>query len=205
MRHVRGCGALVVLLLALATAPSAFAHAELRSGPLRLELGWAVEPAISGAENAVQVTVTDAAGRPVAIPAGALRAQVSAAGTATTVALEPTETPGEARGTLVPTRPGTYAFRVTGRLDGRPVDVAATCSERSFDCVIDASEVQFPATEPSAGEIAARVARAEPRTRDAADTADTALWIAVGAAVIAALSLGIVLGRVLGGRRGPDG
>ena len=205
MRPVRCAAFVLVLLASLVGASSAAAHAQVRSGPLAIELGWTVEPAITGAVNGVQVTVEDAAGRPVAIPAGTLRAQVSAAGTATTVALVPTETPGEARGTLVPTRPGTYAFRITGRLDGRAVDVASTCSARSFDCVIDAAEVQFPQRDPSAGELAARIARAEPRAQDAADTADTALWVAIGAAVLAAVCLGIVLGRALGGRRGHDG
>lgn len=205
MCHVRCGGALVVLLLVLVAAPSAFGHAQLRSGPYVIELGWAGEPAISGAQNAVQVAFTDAAGRPVSVPAGALSVQVTSGGAAMTLPLLPTETPGEARAVIVPTRAGTYAFRVTGRLDGDAIDAGATCSDRSFDCVIDATEVQFPAKDPSTGELARKLARDEPRAQQAGDTADTAQWIAIGAIVVAALALGAVLGRALSGRRGPDG
>jgi hypothetical protein len=82
---------------------------------------------------------------------------------------------------------------VTGEVGGKTVDADATCSEATFDCVIDSSEAQFPARDPSAGQITQRLGRALPRAEDAADSADNAQTIAVAALVAALLALLVAL------------
>jgi hypothetical protein len=189
---------LVAALLPVATAS---AHVEKQSGPFRVELGWGVEPPLTGLDNFVQVEVADAAGAPVAVPAGALSAEVAYGASAVTLPLVPAEEPGELRAELVPTRPGTYAFHVSGTVRGRGVAVGATCSEATFECVEDASGAEFPVKDPSSGELAQRLLRESERVRQASDDADGARSLAVVALAIAAAAIAIAVGVGLRGRK----
>src|SRR4051812_23086264 len=121
----RSTCAAAALFLSLVAA--AGAHVSESSGPYRLTLGWGNEPAISGSENHVSVAVADRSGAPVAVPAGALDVDVSFGGEATTLPLLPSERRGELRAVIVPTRPGTYGFHVSGRLGGKAIEARATC------------------------------------------------------------------------------
>jgi hypothetical protein len=201
-RGSRILGSAVAALLAL--AGPAGAHVERSSGPFRLTLGWVDEPPLSGEANAVEVGVSGAGGGPLAVPAGALSVEVSSAGATTTLPLVPADEGDGLRAVIVPTRPGTYAFHVTGTIRGKPVDARAACGGATFDCVTDASEVQFPAKDPSPGEVAQRLERELPRAEAAADDADSARTLAVVALVVAVLSLtlAIVMGVRLRRRRG---
>jgi hypothetical protein len=184
--------ALILAGSLLAFAAPATAHVEKSSGPYALTLGWGNEPALTGAENSVEVEVARA-GAPVAVKAGALEAEVSFGPATKTLPLLPTGSPGEVGAVLVPTRPGTYAFHVTGKLNGSTIDVQATCSGGTFDCVTDASEAQFPARDPSPGEVAQRLERTLPRADAARDRADSAHTLALAALVVAGLALLIVV------------
>lgn len=186
---------------ALAAAPAAGAHVTRSSGPYRVELGWGREPAISGSENFVDVGVTQASGGPAAGGRADLQVEVSFGAARTTLPLVPAESPGRFRAVLVPTRPGAYAFHVTGTLGGRAIDVRAACSERTFDCVTPASEVQFPVKAPSSGELAQRVERELPRAERAAGSAQSAKRVAVAALCVAGLALAGAAGLAWRGRR----
>lgn len=191
----------VVLFGALLTATTAAAHVEKESGPFRVELGWGVEPPLTGLDNFVQVEVADSAGAPVAVPAGALSVEVSYGASAVTRPLVPAEEPGELRAELVPTRPGTYAFHVSGTVDGRAVEVSATCSETTFECVEDSSGAEFPVKDPSSGELAQRLLRESERVEQYRDDAGSALNRATGAFLLAAAALATAVGVGLRGRR----
>ena len=203
--HRRRSRALVAALLAafataVATVP---AHVRETSGPFRVELGWADEPAYSGLRNAVEVTVRDAAGAPVADPRAALRVEVSFGAARRELALEPTGARGAFAAAVVPTRPGVYAFHVTGTLRGRRVDVEATCSDATFACVEGAAKIQFPVAEPSAGELDRKLERALARAARSEDDAAVARTLALAALVVAALALVAALVLALrGARRG---
>jgi hypothetical protein len=111
--------------------------------------------------------------------------------------------PGRFRASLVPTRAGTYAFHVTGTVKGQAVDVRSTCSESTFHCVSDASDLQFPAKDPSTGQLAESIGRALPRAERALDTAAGARRLALVAVAVAGLAL--VVAVVLGARKGRQG
>ncbi len=112
------------------------------------------------------------------------------------VPLVPTERPGEFRATLVPTRPGTYAFRVSAVIDDREISTGATCGEGTFDCVIrrprcsSRSPTRPPARSPGGSKAPCRAAD------DAADDADSAKRLAIAAIAVAliALAAAIVIG-----------
>ena len=193
LRRLAGAVLAVIALwaLGLGPAPHASAHVVAKADDLRLEMGWGREPAHTGAENFVQVTVTDAAGAPVTGFRDPLAAEVSFGGERVVLSLVPGGKPGELRAPLVPTRAGVYSFRVTGRVHGTAVDRSASCSERTFDCVADASDVQFPAQEPTSGQVAQKLARTIPRAERTADEVAAARTLAAAALGAAALALAL--------------
>jgi hypothetical protein len=187
--------ALIMSALLLILAPPAPAHVREVVGRFRLTFGWREEPAFTGSKNFVEVAVADAAGAPVSDLGGPLTAEVSFGDRLISLPLLPAEgQPGQFRASLVPTRPGTYSFHITGRVKGQAIDTRATCSQRTFDCVADVSAVEFPAKDPSTGQLAQRLERALPRAEGARDTAGGAHDIAIGAIAVAALALGAAIG-----------
>jgi hypothetical protein len=201
--RVRNWQSVVLILsgLLLALAVPASAHVERKSGPFRVTMGWGEEPARSGSENFVEVGVSDTSGAPVKARAGTLDVEVSFGQAVITLPLVPGHAPGQFRAVIVPTRPGTYGFHVTGPIKGRNIDAQAMCSASTFDCVTDISEVQFPARDPSTGQLAQRLARALPRAERAEDRADSARGIALGAIGVAGLALAAVIALAVRGRR----
>ena len=182
-------------------APVASGHVVRTVGPYTFEIGWGDEPPLAGFENFVEVSVADGDGEPVADLGGSAGVEVTFGDARKVVPLAATEEPGEFRATLIPTRPGTYAFQVDATIDGRELSAGATCSEGTFDCVIPASEAQFPAQDPSVAEVAERLDRSLPRAEQAADDADSAKSIAIAALVVAALALAGAIGIAVRGRR----
>lgn len=45
---------------------------------------------------------------------------------------------------IIPTVPGTYAFRIFGNVNGTSVNERFEGGEKSFDCVTDVADIQFP-------------------------------------------------------------
>jgi hypothetical protein len=195
----RGTGFVAILLttLGFSLAASAPAHVRTVSGPYRIELGWADEPAYSGVRNAVDVGIEDAAGDPVADSHGSLRVEVSFGSTRRTLALTPAGQPGRYVAAIVPTRPGSYAFHVMGVLRGRAVDVAATCSDETFECVQGAAAIEFPAAEPSGADLDRKLERDLARAAAGEHDADRARTLAIGALVLAAIALAAIAGVTL--------
>jgi hypothetical protein len=155
------------------------AHDRKSAGPLTVVLGWASEPAYTGSLNAVVVSLSDSKG-PLTKADGALTVDVVFGTERTTLALE--RVPNRAhefQAALVPTRAGTYTFRVAGTINKQPIDVTSTCSDSTFHCVTDAAAIQFPVKDPTVGQLAERVERALPRAADAGSTAADARTLAL--------------------------
>lgn len=178
------------VLMTAAPDPAA-AHVTKRSGPFELELGWGVEPPRVGAENSVEVEVSNERGEPVAVPAGALSVEVVFGSAATTLPLVPVAAPGSLEASITPTRPGTYAFTVSGAVGGHEVEVGATCSEASFECVEPAGATEFPVEDPSGGDLALRLERDAARLGAARDRADGARVLAIVALALGAAALAV--------------
>ena len=202
-RRVRVCVLAAAVFLA-ASHPAA-AHETQSVKQYRLTIGWGEEPAYSGERNSVDVDVKDGAGQPVAdLGGGSLSVEVVFGDERIVLPLLPARTvAGRFRAALVPTRAGTYAFHVTGTVKGQAVDVRSTCSESTFHCISDAAELQFPAKDPSTGQLAESIGRALPRAERALDTAAGARRLALVAVAVAGLAL--VVAVVLGARKGRQG
>ncbi len=157
------------------------AHEKKISGALDLVIGWGEEPAFTGSRNSVVVTVSDRQG-PLKDPAASLSVEIVFGSERITLPLDPVlNRPHEFRAWLVPTRAGTYAFHVTGKIRGQAIDVTSTCAENTFHCVEEASEIQFPVKDPSAGQLADRIDRSLPRAELATETAASARLLAITA------------------------
>lgn len=188
---------LLALVAVLAPAAPAQAHDRIAVGPLVLTIGWEHEPPITGVENAVSVAISTSDGKPVRRVDRPLSVEVSFGDERVGLPLLPAPGIGHYRATIIPTRAGTYAFRINGRVMGRRVEVASICSKRTFDCVIDAAEQQFPKADPSAGELDARISRLSARVERANDRARRANRVAFVSAAVAILALVAVLAAVV--------
>lgn len=222
-RRMAGPLGVALFLMAVAGPSPALAHEERATGQLQFVVGWGDEPAYTGFKNSVQVTVSEADdGSPVTDLGGSLQVEVIKGAERITLPLEAnfgvggSGTPGDYRAWLTPTRPGTYTMRLFGTVGGQAVDESFTSSETTFDEVQDVASIQFPAKDPSTGELATRmdreVSRLGTRTeaveaglREAADRADSARTLAVAGVVAGALGLLAGAGAVIAARRGRAG
>jgi hypothetical protein len=197
--------AIAIGLFITLAAGSAAAHEKHSSGRFQLTIGWQEEPAFTGSKNAVSVAVTDAKGVPVPGTVGAsLAVEIVFGGERVVLPLNAVfGRPGEFRAWLIPTRPGTYAFNITGKIGEQPIDVRSTCSDKTFDCVLDASELHFPAKDPSTGQLAEAVTRSLPRADRALAAASTARTLATTGLAVAVMALAGAI--VAGVRKGPKG
>ena len=200
----RGCRT-VATVVAFVTALSVLlvAHDAHVVGAYRLAIGWGEEPAFTGIRNSIVVEITEAAGGRLVsdLGGGSLSAEVSFGNERAVLPLQPAwGHPNEFRAWILPTRAGTYTVHITGRVKSQPIDITSTCSEKTFDCVVDASEIQFPIKDPSVGQLAERVDRSLPRAEQALESAARARTVAFSAIGVAALALMSAIALALRGR-----
>jgi hypothetical protein len=186
------------MLLPTVLAGVAAAHESREVGDLTLVVGWSNEPAFAGFGNEVQVIVTETRGER-SVEDGELEAEVvfGEGGATTQVTLDPAfDTPNEYLGYLIPTRPGTYTFNVTGTVGGQDIDETFTSGPDTFSDIENPADAEFPEQDPTRGEIAERLDRLDARVQEVAapespadEGTDVALWIAIGAAVVAVIAL----------------
>jgi hypothetical protein len=170
---LRSAAVVVVALgLVLAAASAVAAHVVVKVGIYSAAIGWAHEPTYVGQENAVQVIITDAAGKPVDdLTADDLKVVVSTGGQQSDpLALEPkfdADTGlgihGDYEASLMPTAPGDYTFHVTGSIHGTRIDETETSSDSTFNSAVDATGIQFPAKLPTMAEVTTRLDRVDAR------------------------------------------
>ena len=167
----------------------AHVNVDVADGEYVLEIGFQNEPAYVGQANAVYVK----AGRygtggttPVEGLAGSLVAEVSRDGKTLELPLVPQEE-GVYIAPFYPTALGDYTFRISGEIDGKPVDAEVTSSPTTFNSVEPLAAVQFPDVVPDAASQQAQVEAANA----AASSART-----FGLAGVALGALGSILGVV---------
>jgi hypothetical protein len=196
------------LLVTFTSAGPASAHEERKVGKYNVEVGFGDEPAYTGEKNSVVMFLNDANDKPVVDLGDTLKVDVSQAGsTDDTQKLSMTMgpnfevggdgTPGDYRAWFFPTAPGPYTFHFTGSIKGQKVDDKFTSSPTTFDEVQDPAQVQFPAKDPTTGQLSTRVDRETTRLnqaladsrQQARDEAGTARLIAIVGVVVGVLGL----------------
>jgi hypothetical protein len=209
-----GVATAVIAVACLAAATPAFAHEVRQVGSYEMTVGWAHEPTYTGIQNAVQLFVKDAKGKPVDDLGDppTLKVQIiSGSQTSDPLELAPSfdadtglGTHGEFDAAVIPTAPGDYTFHFTGTINGQKIDEKFTSSDKTFDTVKEPTEVEFPAKPPSVGQLATNLDRLNPRVDGAVSAAQSAQQAAksakdkAGTATILAV-VALVAGLVLGG------
>ncbi len=213
----------IAAILVLPAAPAG-AHLHDHVGGVNITVGWAEEPAFAGQPNAVEVVLTEGgagdhehgAGEetPVDPKQVGLKVEIIFGDRAGTEKLDPVAlTPfrfggsGEFRtASIVPTRPGTYTFHISGKLKGRAFDKFYTSGEKGkiegtqFNDVNDVQTVSFPAKDPSNRELADSVQRLQQEmsasrvaARKAADDTGFARTVGFGGVAIGVIALALAL------------
>ncbi len=172
-------------------------------GTIQLTIGWGDESAFAGSRNSIDVAVADSTGAPVAGPMNTLNVEVSFGDRRLRLPLLPVERqPGMYRAWIVPSRAGSYAFHISGRLNGESIDITSACSEKTFQCVTESGEVQFPEKDPTSAQLSETVSHSQTRIQQAIDDAMEARMISFVALTISAAAVALaVLIRSLRSRR----
>lgn len=194
------------------SAPPASAHERRQVGEYELVVGWYTEPAFAGQPNGPEVTITRAS-KPV-VEGVALSVDVIFGEETTTYELEPAFVvgifgePGNYNADIVPTRPGTWEYRIYGTIEGAEIDETFTSGPDTFGDILDPAEVAFPAADPNNAELSDRiqtesdrVAALETQTEEDVSSARTLglIGLIVGVVgLVAAVTVGILAIRKRG-------
>ena len=194
--------AFVTTVVGVAAAPPALAHERRTVGGYQFVVGWGDEPAYSTFKNSIQVTLSEADGGPPVTDLGdSLKVEVIKGDEKVTVPLEANfrvgafGTAGDYRAWLTPTRPGTYTFHFTGTIRGQRVDESFTSSKTTFNDVQDVAASEFPAKDPSTGQLAGRIDREIPRLDKRLDKAESGARSLAITGVITGVA-GVLVGAV---------
>ncbi len=183
-------------------AGPASAHESRVVGHIVMVVGWGEEPTYAGYQNAAGVRLSEVGrtGEEEGPPIADAQIQVeilfgdetSTTSTGPLPMEEAFSEPGLFEADIIPTRPGTYTYHVTGTVAGQTIDEVFTSSEDTFSDVNVPADIQFPEQDPSAGELAQAVERLSARV-DESGGGQTALWIAIVGGVIALIALFIAM------------
>jgi hypothetical protein len=185
--------------VALIAVVPASAHEVRTVGKYQFTVGWLHEPAYADEQNAVQFLLKDSAGNPVNDLGDTLKVEVIyQTQKMPALSLVATFDPdtglgmqGEYLASLIPTRAGNYTFHFTGTVKGQTIDQSFSSSPTTFDAVKEPTAVEFPAQDPSRGQIAQKLDRIDPRIAAAQATAKSDAELARNLAIA-----GIVLGAL---------
>lgn len=194
------------------TAPPASAHETRQVGEYEFVVGWWTEPAFANQPNGPEVTITRG-GRPV-VEAVALSVDVIFGEETSTYELEPAfivgvfGEPGNYNADLIPTRPGTWEYRIYGTVGELEVDETFTSGPETFSDIEDPAENAFPVADPNNADLAerveqeaAQVSELEAQTEDDVKGARTLglIGLIVGAVgLVAAVTVGALAMRKRG-------
>jgi len=201
---VRLTALLAILGIVLVLAGPAAAHERRTVGAYVMSVGWADEPPYAGVKNGVQLLLKDASGKAVTDLPEDLKVEIIfGAQKIGPLSLEAAfgrsfGTPGDYRADVIPTRPGNYTFHFVGSLNGQRIDQSFTSSDKTFDPVQEAAAIEFPAKDPSSGEMAALLERLGARVESTRSSAREAATAAGQARTLAVVGIAVgVAGMVM--------
>jgi hypothetical protein len=203
-----GAAALALSLIVLLAGPAA-AHEERTVGRYDFAVGFGDEPAYAGLKNSVQMLLHYASsGKPVVNLGNTLDVQIAyGSKRMPRLSMEPdfevgeSGTPGDYRGWFIPTRPGRYSFHFTGSVLGQRVNETFKSGVATFSNVQDPQGVEFPAKDPTIGQLNDRLDREIPRVNghisaaraELSDATTTARNLAIAGVVIGLIALAVAL------------
>jgi hypothetical protein len=185
LRTFTAIGLFAVGLAFIAPATASAHERRTVAGDYTFVVGFLKEPAFQDETNGIDLRVSKSGDQPVEGLEKTLKAEVVVGPNTLPLELHPRfRVPGAYNGEFVPTRPGSYTFRFTGTVEGKPVKETFESGPGRFNDVEAVGPLQFPDKVPSGVELERAVAAAESR----ASTATT-----LGAVGLAAGLLGVLL------------
>jgi hypothetical protein len=189
MRNVQRIIVVIVGVFVAFTIPiAAMAHEHRNAGPVSFTVGWLNEPTYAGSVNAVQVELAHG-GSPLTgatVQVVVIFGDKNGSQKTSPMDLVPSdETPGEYTAPIVPSRPGTYTFHVTGTGAGTKIDQYFTSSETTFDNVKDPAPDEFPVKDPTSGQLAQRADRTDAKVASVTSRSTLALIAGIAGIVLA--------------------
>lgn len=183
--------------LVLQAGPAA-AHESRVVGDIVMVVGWGNEPTYAGYQHPVEVFFSEPGpseeeeGPPISDADVQVEVFFGPEASGTSSGPLPMEEafgePGHFEADMIPTRPGTYTFHITGTVAGQEIDEVFTSGPDTFSDAATAADISFPVKDPTTGELVQAIDRLNART-DEGGGDKTALWIAIGAGVLALIAL----------------
>jgi hypothetical protein len=160
----RFVAALILAILAMPLlATPALGHERRMVGPYQFVVGWLNEPAFSGQVNGIDLTVTDTTKSNAAVEGleQTLKAEIFygglTAGHAVTLRARFGQ-PGKYAADVMPTKDGSYTFRIFGKVGATDVNEKFESGPKTFGDVEPLSALQYPQTVPNGAELGDRLA-----------------------------------------------
>jgi hypothetical protein len=181
----------------LTVAPgTASAHERRTVGPYTFVVGFLKEPAFEGETNGLDLRIMRLGSEePVEGADKTLEAEVVVGPNSLPLELRPRfRQPGAYNGEFVPTRPGGYIFRLSGTVDGLPVNETFESGPGRFNDLEAVAPLEFPDKVPSGVELQRALAAADSR-------ANFATIIGVVGLVAGLASLGLAAWALASRRR----
>ncbi|HEY3290492.1 MAG TPA: FixH family protein [Anaerolineae bacterium] len=161
-------GIVFAALLTLGTVLTAFAHQGKGLGDYKVEVGFAVEPAVQNQMNAIEFFAETKDGKKVEGLESTVKFDAIAGGKTRSIAIHAVEgDAGHYLGEFMPTLVGDYTFHMTGKIGDLAVDERFESGPNRFSSVVSAREVQFPKQLQSLDELSAGLAAADAKAADA--------------------------------------
>ena len=188
MRRMLFAAAMLAAVLGAIIFPaaSASAHGHTTVGDYELVIGFRVEPAFQGEPNGLDLRVTNKTTKePVKDLGETLRAEIIYGASKREVAIRPQwGQDGAYTADVLPSEAGDYTWHIWGDLNGTPLDVTMTSGEKTFGAVKAKSETAFPTVDATPAELSRQAA-------DAAQSARTALDVAIAGVLVGAAGLAV--------------
>lgn len=162
MRRLVVALAVSMFTLPLLATP-ALGHERRTVGQYQFVVGWLTEPAFAGELNGIDLRVTDTTNVNAAVEGleNTLRAEVFFGGLTTPLRLTfhtAEGDPGRYAAGMMPTKAGTYAFRIFGAVGSQKVDERFESGPNRFDDVASLTPLQYPAEVPAGADLNDRIA-----------------------------------------------
>lgn len=182
---------LAALAVALISPAPVAAHEVREVSGYQIVIGFIDEPVFTNQKSGLEFQVMrgDA---PVEGLEATLNAEVAFDAETRDLPLSPRfGEPGWYESVFFPTAAGPYTFRLSGEIEGQPIDESFTSSSDGFDQVEEAASGQFPIVFPPLGDVA----RDAQTGAGAATTAGIALVLGGAGLVAGLVALGVAVSR----------
>ena len=193
-RNHRLTAAGLLALLALTLVPTAaLAHERRTVGGYDFVIGFAVEPALEGEKNGLDLRITKA-GADVEGADKTLKFDVTHVqnkGTKTYPVRAVFGSPGHYTADFIPTLSGQYRFHIYGDIAGTPIDATFESSANTFSDVQPVSDLQFPVKAAQPRELEGALRTATEDAQAARDAAKSARTLAIAGIAIGAIGLAV--------------